>query len=113
MEEPRRREENGKVYIDIVETKTYEEKVIHGPFGFKKTVRVEVKPEKPAEEQQGKKKLTKKQKLGIGGLILAGLIGGAAIKAHRDRDEEFDEDYDDDQDIEDVEEDEDDDSSEE
>ena len=96
MEEPRRREENGKVYVDIVETKTYEEKVIKAPFGFTKTIRVEVKPkDSKAEDAPEKKKLTKKQKLGIGGLLLAGLIGGAAIKRHHDAEVEDDEEYDD------------------
>lgn len=100
--EENRREENGKVYIDTIETKTYEERVIHGPFGFNKTVRVEVKADKTDEEQPKEKKLTKKQKAGIGlGLILAAALGGRAL-ANRKHDEEYDEDYDDDEDLDDV-----------
>ena len=112
--EENRREENGKVYIDTIETKTYEEKVIHGPFGFNKTIRVEVKADKAGEElPKEKKPLTKKQKAGIGlGLILAAALGGRALANRKHDEEECDEDYDDDEDLDEEDEDDTDDSEE-
>lgn len=103
---------DGKTYVSNIDTTTYEKVEVTYPLGFKRTKLVKVnldeKGNPVADAPAEKKKLTKKQKAGLFGLIAAGLIGGAAIKRHHDNsaDEEYD-DYDEDVDDEDEESDED------
>lgn len=102
MKEENKRTENGKNYIDVIETTTYEEVTVKYPFGFEKKKLVKVQDTGDnTEEQPKEKKLTKKQKAGLGlGIILAAALGGRALAAHNknNEDEDYDEDYVDDQD---------------
>lgn len=92
---------DGKNYVSNVDTTTFEKVEITYPLGFKRTKLVKVnldeKGNPVADAPAEKKKLTKKQKAGIFGLIAAGLIGGAVIKNHHDNsaDEDYGDDYED------------------
>lgn len=100
MKEENKRVENGKNYIDVIETTTYEEVTVKYPFGFEKKKLVKVQDTGDTEETDKKerKPLTKKQKAGIGlGVLLAAALGGRALAAHNKHDSE-DEDYGDDYD---------------
>lgn len=92
---------DGKTYVSNIDTTTYEKVEVTYPLGFKRTKLVKVnldeKGNPVADAPAEKKKLTKKQKAGIFGLIAAGLIGGAMIKNHHDNsvDEDYGDDYED------------------
>jgi hypothetical protein len=112
MKEENKRTENGKSYIDVIETTTYEEVTVKYPFGFEKKKLVKVQDDTEATDKKERKPLTKKQKAGIGlGVLIAAALGGRALAAHGKHNE--DEDYDDedyDEDVDDEDEDDQDDS---
>lgn len=105
----KRREENGKVFIDVITVETYEEITKKYPLGLQRTVRVKVADPKPAPEAQAQIVIPKKR--GIIAVILAVILGALGIKAFNaakqddeyqgfdtDNDDFDEEDYDDDED---------------